>query len=82
MLRKKCPYTERYGVSPRIQSKFGKIWTRITPNMETFHALLRAMDIAGIAMLYRNLTQLLFISCTGLKRLECRELFHPYKNNH
>ena len=75
-----CKYL--YGVSPRIQSKFGKIRTRIAANTDTFHAMLRAMGIAGIAMLYRNLTQLLSISCTSLKRLECRELFHLYKNNH
>ena len=31
--------TERYGVSLRIQSECGKIRTRITPNMDTFHAL-------------------------------------------
>ena len=32
--------TERYGVSLHIQSEYGKIRTRKTPNMETFHALL------------------------------------------
>ena len=31
--------TERYGVSPHIQSESGKIKTRITPNMDTFHAV-------------------------------------------
>ena len=31
--------TERYGVSLRIQSEYGKIWTRKTPNMDTFHAV-------------------------------------------
>ena len=53
-LRKKCPgseliwcvfpafelNTERYGVSLQIQSKCGKIRTRITPNTDTFHAVL------------------------------------------
>ena len=52
-LRKKCPYsgyfvphfsafglnTERYGVSLHIQSECGKMRTRITPNMNTFHAV-------------------------------------------
>ena len=52
-LRKKCPYselfwsafpriwlnTERYGASLRIQSEYGKIRTRITPNTDTFHAV-------------------------------------------
>ena len=32
--------TERYSVSLRIQSECGKIRTRITPNTETFHAVL------------------------------------------
>ena len=31
--------TERYKVSLRIQSECGKIRTRITPNMDTFHAV-------------------------------------------
>ena len=29
--------TEIYGVSVRIQSKWGKIWTRKTPNKDAFH---------------------------------------------
>ena len=32
--------TERNGVSLRIQSKYGKIRTRKTPNTDTFHAVL------------------------------------------
>ena len=31
--------TERYGVSLRIYPECGKIWTRETPNMDTFHAV-------------------------------------------
>ena len=31
--------TERYGVSLRIQSECGKMWTRITPNSDTSHAV-------------------------------------------
>ena len=31
--------TERYRVSLRIQSKCKKIWTRITPNTDTFLTL-------------------------------------------
>ena len=31
--------TERYSVSLRIQSKCGKMRTRITPNTDTFHAV-------------------------------------------
>ena len=33
------PNTERYGVSLRIHSECGKIWTRITPNTDTFYAV-------------------------------------------
>ena len=32
--------TERYSVSLRVQSECGKMWTRITPNTDTFHAVL------------------------------------------
>ena len=49
-LRRKCPYSElfwsafsriwtEYSVSLRIQLESGKILTRITPNMNTFHAM-------------------------------------------
>ena len=31
--------TERYGVSVCIQSECGKIWARITPNTDTFYAV-------------------------------------------
>ena len=30
---------ERYGASLRIQSRYGKIWTRIIPNTDTFYRL-------------------------------------------
>ena len=33
--------TERYSVSLRTQSECGKIWTRITPNADTFYAVMR-----------------------------------------
>ena len=33
------PHLDWYGVSPRIQSECGKIQTRKTPNMDTFHAV-------------------------------------------
>ena len=51
-LREKCPYSELFWsvfsrirteyeglVFSRIQSKCGKIWTRKTPNTDTFHAV-------------------------------------------
>ena len=52
-LRKKSPYSElfrsafscirtkygQYSASLRTQSEYGKIWTRITPNTYSFHAV-------------------------------------------
>ena len=37
--------TEKYSVSLRIQSKWGKIRTRKTPNKDTFHAVLATVDV-------------------------------------
>ena len=31
---------ERYSISLRIQSECGKKWTRITPNTDTFYAVI------------------------------------------
>ena len=50
LLREKCPYSElflylfsAFGLntkrSLRIQSKYGKIWTRITPNVDIYYAV-------------------------------------------
>ena len=53
-LREKCPYsafsgayfplfglnTERYSVCLPIQSEFGKMWIRKTPNTDFFHAVI------------------------------------------
>ena len=37
-LHEKCPYSELFwSVFSRIQSEYQKIWTRITPNTDTFH---------------------------------------------
>ena len=39
-LREKCPYLELFwSVFSRIRTKYGKIRTRITPNMNTFYTL-------------------------------------------
>ena len=39
-LRKKCPWLELFwSVFSRIRTEYGKIWTKITPNTETFHAV-------------------------------------------
>ena len=45
--------TEIYGVSLRIQSEFGKIWNRKTPNTDTSHAVL---PLHSSGYLVRDLT--------------------------
>ena len=61
-LRKEYPYwsysgsyfpsfglnTERHKVSLRIQSECGKTWTRITPNTDTFHAVVYMKSGTGL----------------------------------
>ena len=42
----KCDSCERYEISLRIQSECGKIGTRITPNTDSFHAVM-AWQIHG-----------------------------------
>ena len=37
--------TKRYSVTLRIQSKCGKIRTRNTPNMDTFHSVLTFLHL-------------------------------------
>ena len=40
-LRKKCPYLELFwSAFSRIRTEYGKMWTRITLNTDTFHAVL------------------------------------------
>ena len=39
-LRKKCPYFELlWSVFSRIQTEYGEMRTKITPNTDTFHAV-------------------------------------------
>ena len=49
---------ERYGVSLRIQSECGKMLTRITPNTDTFYAviLFRFATLAQQNIVKRSLT--------------------------
>ena len=48
--------TERYFVSIRIQSEWGKMPTRITPNTDTFHAVLIISFVTFIKIFrWRNL---------------------------
>ena len=41
--------TKRHGVSLRIQSECGKMWTRVTPNTDAFHAVIRMQKIAELS---------------------------------
>ena len=52
--------TERYFVSLRIQSEYGKTLARITPNTDTFHAVksLRISNKFEKFLSLRNFTQL------------------------
>ena len=43
--------TERYGVSHRMQSEHGKMRTRITPNTDTFYAVLCMKKLAYLCRL-------------------------------
>ena len=61
--------TERHGASLRIQSKCWKIRTRKTPNMDTFHALLRMLkDYHAMKMLGNICLE---------KSFETEDLKHP-----
>ena len=47
---------ERYGVSLRIDSEYGKIRTRITPNTDTFYGVLSFnFEIAGAKLMCRTI---------------------------
>ena len=69
-LRKRCPYSELfwlgfYSVSLRIQSECGKMQIRITPNTNTFHAVM-VIHFPNIYLLWRFEKQRLrwTIQCT------------------
>ena len=49
--------TERYGVSLRIQSECGKIWTRKTPNTDTFHAVIPQRLLKILVKIKHNFDQ-------------------------
>ena len=54
-LRKKCPYSEVFwSVLSRIQSKCGKIRTRITPNKGIFHAVQLVCPLTVFTSFYVN----------------------------
>ena len=60
--------TERYGISLRIQSKCGKIRTKKTPNMDTFHAAVSTLH--SFIKLIRSHRMKIFCEKDGIKTLQ------------
>ena len=73
------PPMERYGVSVCIQSKCGKMRTRATPNMDTFHVanvLCSNVKLFSILMLYCcSNVALFFVLCSMFYVVEIA-IFH------
>ena len=68
-LREKCPYSELFwSVFSRIRTKYGKIRTRITPNTDTFYAV-----IAGFIQWEAALTLPEYIVEQGMNIPKSRE---------
>ena len=51
--------TDRYGVSLRIQSKCGKMWTRITPNKDIFYSVRASIVEINIIILNETIQNVL-----------------------
>ena len=60
--------TERYRVSLRIQSEYGKMRTRKTPNMDTFHAMLRLKEELFWESIWEAYLKLVWSFCIKLCR--------------
>ena len=59
--------TQRYKVALRIQSECGKMQTRITPNMNTFHAVFSPMKVLAFSRLLRlNISCFLYFSVASV----------------
>ena len=43
--------TEKYSVSLRIQSKCEKMWTKVTPNTDTFYTVLFLLNLPILYLL-------------------------------
>ena len=71
-LRKKCPYSQLFwsvfSVSLRIQSKCGKMRTRITPNTDTFHAVLEEEFIKYVLTIKKELNIKITLESISIKR--------------
>ena len=59
--------TERYGVSLHIQSKCGKMLTRVTPNTDTFYAVLPQWILDSRASLTNFETYVTIIDWLSIK---------------
>ena len=54
---------ERYGVSLHIQSECGKMRTRITPNTDTFHAVLDSRILSFLALSFSHFFDITSLTC-------------------
>ena len=60
--------TERYGVFLRIHFKCGKLWTRITPNTDTFQAVI-------VTLVLKLLEEVILVKTM----LNCKKFFSKSK---
>ena len=73
---KKCLYSELFWsvfsriltVSLRIQSEWGKISTRITPNRETFYAVFWTNKSHGFSTFFVKVEHVVAYKCNGLQK--------------
>ena len=76
--------TERYGVFLRIQSICGKLWTRITPNTDTFQAVIDTLVLKlleEVILVKTLLNCKSFFSKSKIKNATSKlETFHYTKN--
>ena len=88
-------WIRRYGVSFRIQSEWGKIRTRKTPNTDTFHAVLALVSATGtiparvhkckfVSSVKNFICQYLWVFCFGwvslYAKLHSRGIFRTLSN--
>ena len=74
--------TERYSVSLRIQSECGKMWTRINPNTDTFHAVSSNENevIRAILNLFTIFLRKDFVRTKSTKTKTSKNTKHKYAN--
>ena len=68
--------TEIYSVNFRIQSECEKIWTRVTPNTDTFYAMMKYLNMCKIPFCshYRKLRSQVFSGALARRLLNWSHL--------